>query len=181
LVDEWNNVRIANPDKTQIMLTYFRADTADLNQMARSLWQSLGELGQDNSIKPEKGERLFAEGDRLYLLKNERELGVKNGTLGTIVDVNPDASFKQLSVQLDKENDGNPITVNLSLDRYNQLEYGYAATIHKGQGVAVDRSYILASEYADRHATYVGMTRDIEEAQLYWSKEVFPKYDDMMR
>ena len=31
------------------------------------------------------------------------------------------------------------------MERYNQIDYGYAATIHKAQGVTVDRSYVLAS------------------------------------
>jgi ATP-dependent exoDNAse (exonuclease V) alpha subunit len=179
MVDAWNDVRIANPDKTQIMLAYTRVDAGDLNQMARSLRHSLGELGEDHSMLTEKGERIFAEGDRVYFLKNDRDLGVKNGNLGTIMDIDADPSHKQLTVQLDKQEGDRPINVTFSLDRYNQLDYGYAATLHKGQGVTVDHAYLLASEYLDRHATYVAMTRHTDVAQLYWSKEVFPSYDDM--
>ena len=32
----------------------------------------------------ERGAREFAAGDRVYFLRNERGLGVKNGTLGTV-------------------------------------------------------------------------------------------------
>lgn len=32
----------------------------------------------------ERGGREFAPGDRIVFLKNDRDLGVKNGTLGTV-------------------------------------------------------------------------------------------------
>lgn len=181
LVDAWNDVRIANPDKTQIMLAYTKVDSGDLNVMARSLRQSLGELGEDHDISTARGERTFAEGDRIYFFKNDRELGVKNGTLGTIAEITDGRLGKELTVRLDKEESGKPITIDFSLERYNELDYGYAATIHKGQGVTVDRSYVLASGYLDRHATYVSMTRHREGAELYWSREEFHNHSSMVK
>ena len=83
LVDVWNDARLSHPDKTQIMLAYNRDDVLELNQLARSL-RHKGELGQDALFQTERGERAFAERDRVYFLKNDRSLGVMNGTLGTI-------------------------------------------------------------------------------------------------
>ena len=143
LVDAWNDVRIANPDKTQIMLAYTKVDSGDLNVMARSLRQSLDELGEDHVISTSRGERVFAEGDRIYFFKNDRELGVRNGTLGTIAEIADGKLGKELTVRLDKEDGGKPITIEFSLERYNELDHGYAATIHKGQGVTVDNTYVL--------------------------------------
>ena len=40
-------------------------------------------------MKTECGERQFASRDRMMFLRNERGLGVKNGTLGTIEAVSP--------------------------------------------------------------------------------------------
>ena len=39
-------------------------------------------------VTVERGARTFAAGDRVMFLQNERSLGVKNGTLGTIEQVN---------------------------------------------------------------------------------------------
>jgi hypothetical protein len=143
--------------------------------MARSIRKSLGELDDGYLIKTERGERIFAEGDRVYFLRNDRDLGVKNGTLGTIVEIDDQSlkvAFKDGSDKLHHE--------TFSLDRYNELDYGYAATIHKAQGVTVDRSFMLPSPYMDRHATYVGMTRHRENVELFWSKEEFSTYDAMV-
>ena len=38
-------------------------------------------------IEVERGARDFASGDRVMFLQNERGLGVKNGTLGTVEQV----------------------------------------------------------------------------------------------
>ena len=43
----------------------------------------------------ERGDRGFASGDRVMFLQNERGLGVKNGTLGTIEQV----STQSMTVQ----------------------------------------------------------------------------------
>lgn len=176
LVDAWNDARISEIDKTQMMLAYTRKDVAELNELARSLRQSLGKLGEDHLIMTEKGDRLFAAGDRIYFLKNDRELGVKNGTLGTIINIENNA----MTVDLDKRDVEDSQTLTFKTDEYNHLDYGYAATIHKGQGLTVDRSYVLASEYFDRHTTYVAMTRHCDSAELFWSREIFPQYEDMV-
>jgi hypothetical protein len=170
LVSMWNDVRISQPDKTQIMLSYTRADVQEMNEFARSLRKEQGELGTDYSLKTERGERLFAENDRLYFLKNDRDLGVKNGTLGTLYRIQGD----MLTVQLDKsEGQKIPRTITFSTERYNHLEHGYAATVHKSQGVTADRAYVLASKYMDAHATYVGMSRHRESVDLFYGRDEF--------
>jgi ATP-dependent exoDNAse (exonuclease V) alpha subunit len=49
--------------------------------------QAAGDLGDDVRVTVKRGERSFASGDRVMFLQNERGLGVKNGTLGTIEEV----------------------------------------------------------------------------------------------
>lgn len=171
LVELWNDVRINQPDKTQIMLTYTRDDVKELNEIARNLRRSQGELGVDHKLITERGERTFAERDRVYFLENDRDLDVKNGSLGTIERI----QGNMLVVRLDKSDlqSEKVRTITFSTDRYNQLDHGYAATIHKAQGVTVDRAYILASKYMDGHATYVGLSRHREGADVFYSREEF--------
>jgi Ti-type conjugative transfer relaxase TraA len=177
LIEAWNDVRISQPDKTQVMLAFTRDDVQGLNESARSLRQSLGELETDHIIQTERGDKPFAEGDKIYFLKNDRELGVKNGTLGTILNIENGS----LTVQISKDDKEPSKMIQFSTDRYNYFDYGYASTIHKGQGGTFDRSFVLASKYLDRHATNVGMTRHRDGVELFWSKEEFPIYDDMTK
>ncbi len=178
LVEVWNDARLSDPSKTQIMLAYNRDDVLEMNQLARNLRHQQGELGKDVLFQTERGERAFAERDRVYFLKNDKSLGVMNGTLGTI------EAIKDGAVTIRLDNDGRTNSdrhVTVTMERYNQLDYGYAATIHKAQGVTVDRSYVLASKYLDAHSTYVAMSRHRESADLFYGKDVFLNKDDLSK
>lgn len=76
--------RVRNPAGSQMLLAYTRADVA-LNRLARETLRAAGSLGPDQGVETKNGERVFAAGDRVMFLRNERSLGVKNGTLGTLV------------------------------------------------------------------------------------------------
>ena len=69
--------------------------------------------------------------------------------------------------------------MEFSLKEYNNLDHGYAATVYKAQGVTVDRSYVLASSYFDRHSTYVALSRHREGADIYYSREEFPRFANL--
>src|SRR3954466_15429931 len=95
LVAGWDAAR--EPDRSQVILAYTRADVRDLNELARTKMGDAGELGTDRTITTERGERAFAAGDRVMFLRNERSMGVKNGTLGTLERIEGAA----LTVRLD--------------------------------------------------------------------------------
>jgi ATP-dependent exoDNAse (exonuclease V) alpha subunit len=76
LVELWNDLRLANPLQTQIMLAYTKVDVQELNERARDLRRAQGELGEDTLFQTTRGERAFALNDRIYFLKNDRDLGV---------------------------------------------------------------------------------------------------------
>lgn len=166
LVSRWNKERFEEPEKSRIMLAHTRKDVAELNEMARE--QRKGELGESYRLEVASGVKEFAVGDRVYFLQNNRDMGVKNGTLGTIDKI--DGLSITINVDGNREKQKQ---VTISLDRYNHITHGYAATIHKAQGVTVDQSYVLASKYMDSHLAYVGMTRHKEKAELFLSKEEF--------
>src|SRR3546814_13718724 len=80
---------------------------------------------------------------------NERELGVKNGSLGTVEK----AASDRLEVRLD-----NGRRVAVDLKSYADIDHGYAATVHKTQGMTVDRTHILATPgLNDRKRVVQGM------------------------
>ena len=115
----------------------------DLNELARGKLRDAGELGEDVTITTERGERAFAPGDRSMFLRNDRDLGVKNGTLGEIERASP----THMTVKLD---DGRSIAFDTK--NYTDIDHGYAATIHKSQGVTVDRTHVRhAGAGSSRH------------------------------
>ena len=164
LVAGWDAARRAEPERSQVMLAYTRADVRDLNELARAKVRAAGALGADRTITTERGERAFAAGDRVMFLRNERSLGVKNGTLGTLERL----EGSSLTVRLDG---ADRRAVRFDLKDYAHVDHGYAATIHKAQGVTVDRAHVLASAHLDRHAAYVGLTRHREGVELHWARE----------
>src|SRR6185369_17378625 len=115
---------------SRIILTHTNDEVQALNLLARERMLDSGSLGEQVAIKTERGERMFATGDRILFLQNERGLGVKNGSLGRVESV----SAARMAVLLD---DGR--SVGFDLKDYNHIDHGYAATIHKAQGMTVDR------------------------------------------
>src|SRR5271157_5465285 len=156
LIAGWQTAR-RQVGENQIILAHTRDDVRALNEAARALRRDAGELGEDKLLPTELGPRSFAVGDRIYFLRNERGLGVKNGTLGTITAIDGAGEGAQLTVRLDR--DGASEVVVFGLAEYALIDHGYAATIHKAQSVTVERAHVLATPGMDRHLAYVALTR----------------------
>mgnify|MGYP001564898377 CR=1 FL=1 len=164
LVERWDRERIAAPDQTRIILTHTNAEVRDLNEAARARLRDAGQLGDDVRMKTERGDRAFASGDRIMFLKNERSLEVKNGTLGIVERV----SQQGMTVRTD---DGRSVAFDTK--DYAHVDHGYAATIHKAQGMTVDRSHVLATPGMDTHGAYVGLSRHREGMALHYGRDDF--------
>lgn len=104
----------------------------------------------------------LSSGDRILFTQNDRELGVKNGQLGDLVDY----KNGNLTVRLDS---GDVIKFNQK--EYSDIAHGYATTVHKSQGMTVDRSYVLGTGSMDKHLAYVGMSRHRESMEIYTNDE----------
>jgi len=145
LLRDWSQHRGRYPEKDHLILAHTRADVAELNHGAREALKERGELGSDvrvetrrelarddGAVAIERGERNFAAGDRVMFLKNDREMDVKNGTLGTILQV--DQSSTRVAVDGIEQRE-----ISFAFSDYAALDHGYAATVHKAQGATVDR------------------------------------------
>lgn len=172
LVDGWDRARQAEPGNSRIILTHTNAEVRELNEEARGRLRATGDLGDDVAVKTERGDRQFATGDRIMFLRNERGMGVKNGTLATIERVSPEG----MAVRLD---DGREVAFDLK--DYAHVDHGYAATFHKSQGVTVDRAHILATPGMDRHSAYVGMSRHRDDVQLHYGRDDFADQRQLVR
>ncbi len=172
-----------HPQGTRVAMAHRRADVRALNAAIRSELQNrqrlerspglndgadrgdrgdvgVGKDGGERVFQTNNGKRAFGPGDRIIFLENNRDLGVKNGMLGTVEHVGPG----KIIARLDGRGGD---SVSIPTDSYQAIDHGYATTIHKNQGATVDRAFVLASSTMDRHLTYVAMTRHRDGVQLY--------------
>jgi len=172
LIERWDRDRQAAPDRSRIILTHTNDEVRALNQAARARMREAGDLGEEVRVTVERGARSFARGDRVMFLQNERGLGVKNGTLGTIEEV----SAQSMSVRID---DGRSVAFDLK--DYDRIDHGYAATIHKAQGMTVDRTHVLATPGMDAHSSYVALSRHRDGMELHFGRDDFADADRLVR
>lgn len=175
LVQDYLADNEARPAGSRIALAHRRIDVRAINAEIRSGLQERGllakgveehaSLGQEIVYRTNDGERAFARGDRIVLLENNRDLGVKNGMLGNVIAVEPDALHLRLDGGAGSSKSARSISIPVR--SYQSFDHGYATTIHKSQGSTVDRAFVMASRTMDRHLSYVAMTRHREEVRLY--------------
>jgi Ti-type conjugative transfer relaxase TraA len=166
LLERWASDQAAIPHASQLIVAYTRDDVRELNAQAREIRKSRHEFGKSESVQTTRGAREIAVNERVMFLRNEKSLGVKNGTLGTVERI----EHGVLQVRLDGKEE---TRILVETRDYQDLDYGYASTIHKSQGATVDRTYVLASRYFDRHTSYVALSRHRDEATLFWGREEF--------
>lgn len=157
---------------SRIALAHRRVDVRAINADIRASLQDSHKLGRGQedgelTFQTNDGKRAFAPGDRIVLLKNNRDLGVKNGMLGTVEAVEPAA----LQIRLDGAGRNNARVISIPVNSYQAFDHGYATTIHKSQGATDDRAFVMASGTMDRHLTYVAMTRHRDSVELYAGRD----------
>ena len=154
LVAGWLVARQLGEEVT--MLAVNRRDVADLNRAARAVLRLQGLLGPDVVTMAGTG---LAIGDEVVCLRNDRTLGVLNGTRGRV------SGEEDGAVVLDT--DAGPRRLSAAYGLAGHLTYGYAVTVHKAQGVTVDRAFVLATDSLTREAGYVALSRARKGTELF--------------
>jgi ATP-dependent exoDNAse (exonuclease V) alpha subunit len=146
-----------------VMIAYRRRDVAELNAVARALMASDRRLGRERLALASGIE--LAVGDRVVCNRNERRLGVANGTRGTVATVDLAAH----AIALDTD-DGRRLALPASYLNVGHVEHAYALTGHRTQGLTVERAFVLAGgEGQLREWGYVALSRARGETRLYTS------------
>ena len=159
LVDDWWNT--ASHDLPgSLMIALRRNDVDELNHRARAKMLAAGRL-TGPTIVAAAGLELQA-GDRIVCLRNDRRLGVVNGTRATITAAWPGARAIQAV-----DDDGRTITLPPGYLDAGHVTHGYSITGHKAQGLTCDYTYILGTETLYREWGYVAMSRGRISNQLY--------------
>jgi ATP-dependent exoDNAse (exonuclease V) alpha subunit len=160
-VEDWHRHVAATGDPTSGLLIGHGNDTvADLNARARRRLAATGHL---TGPTLQTADRAFQAGDRILCHQNQTQLDVLNGDLATVLAVHPNQPA--LTVQLDRDpqirelpawylNDGN-------------VDYGYALTGHKAQGVTTGHTFTIITGATNREWAYVAMSRGRQTNTLY--------------
>ncbi|MEO9970112.1 MAG: Ti-type conjugative transfer relaxase TraA [Hyphomonadaceae bacterium] len=151
-----------------LAISYRNKDVRSLNETILRMLQAAGKRGSGIELvtsngRGEEHKEQFAKGDRIVFLKNEKSMGVTNGTTAVL-----ERASKTKCIALD----GNRRIV-FDPREYNHFTHGYAVTIHKSQGASVDHVHVLASPLMDRNLTYVAMTRHKQSVQLHYDESTF--------
>ena len=75
---------------------------------------------------------------------------------------------------IDRGSDRSPERlIEISDASYGAIQHGYATTVHKAQGLTVDRAVVYASPSMDAQLAYVAMSRHREDVEVVYSREAF--------
>lgn len=153
---------------TEWVPKYFGPDT-EIQVLSPMTRGSLGTIkinqALQNAVNPGKegkgeirlGERIFRVGDRVIHRKNNYDLGVYNGDIGEIREINSIDITCKIYFPSEKR------IVEYQPDQISELDLAYGITIHKSQGSEFDCVIIpLVSQHFTmlfRNLIYTGLTR----------------------
>ncbi len=112
-------------------------------------------------------EREFAVGDRVQFTAPNKDLGVANRDLATVVGLEEG----QVTLRTDGKS---ARTVAFNTEEFRQLDHGYAVTSHSSQGLTADRVLAHIDTDASRglinnRLAYVSISRASDDARIYTS------------
>lgn len=180
LIEDWWQIKMEKPSASTLILAGTRNDLYQLNQAARLKMQSLGLLGASCEVETIHNDvhsfREFAVGDQILFCKNQRRLGITNGDVGILkqIEINQDGHWQ---FQVERQ-DGRFIEFSLTDDEniksgYGAIDHAYALSVHKAQGMTVDQAFVLSSDsMMDREWSYVAVSRAREQTHFYCSGEI---------
>lgn len=172
LVADWLNIHEQEGRQLSnyIAIAHRNKDVDLLNAAIREKRIHRNEIGQGCLVSTVKGNIHLSAGDRILFLANDANLQVKNGQFATVINLSNDSSgrIKQFTAKLD----GQESLLTIDPLTYSAFIYGYAATVHKTQGITVDHTLVYAGGKSwDRHLTYVAMSRHRKSCHLYADQE----------
>lgn len=168
LVDQWKKDTAKSPESTFFVMEHRNRYALVLNEMIRNVRKERGELartdvsGAEYRCETFLGTCYVSQGDRIQFRANDRELGVNNGTLGTLIETTDNCFVV-------KTDEG--VEVAFNPKTFNRYQLGYAGTYHQSQGKTVEYAYALHSPYMNHNLFYVGLTRQKQDVHYFVSKD----------
>jgi hypothetical protein len=134
-------------------------ERVEVKYVNRAVRERLGHVGKGILYQLEHRKREFSPDDRIVFTKNsEATLGVLNGYCGTVLAVQPNA----IKVRLDGGR-----TIDVDPRKYPHLEWGYAVTTHKSQGLGDPLVVSSITRSDDARSAYVALTRCEDDLHVH--------------
>jgi conjugative relaxase-like TrwC/TraI family protein len=171
LQDWWQAWQDAECDPAQdvIVLAGRRAEVDRLNSACQELLAAQGRLGPD---RLQVEDRRLAVGDRVVCGRNAiGQLGVANGTRGTVTGLDPEA--RTLTIRVEGKEPREVLLPGWYLDgrgrgeRNRRVDLAYATTGHRAQGLTRWRALVRLTGREDAHWLYVQLSRARHQTTLY--------------
>ena len=154
-VAEWHASRRAG--RGTLMIALHRTEVRELNDAARA---GLRLDGQITGLDHEIAGQLFAQGDRVMVMRNQP--GAVNGDVGTVIRIDGEC----VEVVLDT---GRTQRFESDAIESGDLAPAYAVTIHKAQGRTYDDVHVLGGTELYNQAGYTAFTRARHTTTLHWT------------
>jgi conjugative relaxase-like TrwC/TraI family protein len=151
-VGGWNADRLAGYNT--VLLASTRQEVMYLNALARQLRIDNHEIGEEHKV----GENVFSVGDRVMAGRNNYRHKIHNGQMGMVAQIH---DTEKMVIELDN---GKVVTLPASYTK-KHVSLGYARTIHKAQGITVERTHIVATDQLHREAAYVAASRAKQDSE----------------
>jgi conjugative relaxase-like TrwC/TraI family protein len=171
LQDWWAAYQQADHDPAQevVVLAARRAEVDRLNTLCQELLAARDRLDAE---RLQVEDRQLAVGDRVVCGHNAiAELGVANGSRGTITALDPDA--RTLTIRLDGKDSRKVVLPRSYLDgrgrgeRNRRVDLAYATTGHRAQGLTRGRALVRLTGSEDVNWLYVQLSRARQDTRLY--------------
>jgi hypothetical protein len=179
IVDMWSADRAEHPGQSRIVLAHTNTSRRELNDMMRAELKREGRLEDEIDVVTPRGVMQMAVGEQVMFTVPNSKLRVKNGTSGTVLEIDngmvkvalPDGSTTEFKA------DGS----DTKKGRGTAVDYGYAVTIHKSQGMTLDKAFVLAENSMTLELLYVALTRHKMGVELVGSAEQFATVEELIR
>jgi conjugative relaxase-like TrwC/TraI family protein len=171
LTDWWQAWQQAedHPSEDVVLLAYRRGEVDRLNTACQQLLAARGRLG---SQRLQVEDLQLAVGDRVVCGRNAiTQLGIANGTRGTITALDPQA--RTLTIRLDGKEPREVVLPGWYLDgrsrgeRNRRVDLAYATTGHRAQGLTRWRALVRLTGTEDSNWLYVQLSRARHQTTLY--------------
>ncbi|MFU7500850.1 MAG: AAA family ATPase, partial [Candidatus Tisiphia sp.] len=171
LVADWHKSSYAIDDR--IILAVRNKDVSALNHGVRQYLKLDGKLkGQEIEV----GGNHYMRGDRIVISSTSKELGIVNGDIGVILEASTNRfiiSVKNnnyIKDSKDSKRSSEYSMVEFNPSEFNSFKHGYAVTIFKSQAASIRDVYVYHNGFAGLRNSYVGLSRNISELNVYVNK-----------
>jgi len=152
-----------------VLLAYRRGEVDRLNTACQQLLAARGRLGPE---RLQVEDLQLAVGDRVVCGRNAiAQLGIANGTRGTVTALDPDA--RTLTIRIDGKEPRDVMLPGWYLDgrqrseRNRRVDLAYATSGHRAQGLTRWRALVRITGCEDAHWLYVQLSRARHQTTLY--------------